>query len=718
MPQAATQTPDTDWFAQNAPRAAAKSTSGGDWFEDNAPSSSKLVPGAFQQRPGGPILNTSTSFPSKYETENARPLATRALNEFTLGATSAISGLPETQHPVTDAAVSAITPPPLPRTPIDLLTSPYVNPAAALVRSIGERVYGVGKELLAPRGEHEAPEDALLRRAHATGTVAGTAAQFVGGKEAAEEVPADTRARMEPRNIAKGTKSYAQGLGLPNPPDVEGLAGKGASDNVNAARDIQIAQKDIAKIERESPARGQGSAATFSHARAIKDYMDTLWEDAHSGPIQRNVNAPINVDAVVQAGMKELTPEAVGSSPANTALARRVSAWVQTEFGKPRSLGSADQMLRELNADLEAPAAQRPFGPLGTRVQGAVRDQLREEINNALIREGEGSINSVNQRWGALRNILDRTIKAGESEAKAEGGKGVLPDWVRTYMFAHMTGIHAGVSVHPAEMFPATPSKSIVGGAQRLARTSLQPPPIDKTPLLPASTGPDTSGPIRRPIDTSTPEYELARQRSLPPSSNTPLPTPPGPAGFPPTRAVATTPEWEPTPRSATPAENLWNTNPTMARPGGLGGMRLMPPPSRTSEAAVGGASREAMTAVANDRTRGITRFRRDTRTGAETPLVGVDARDPYMGPHDEIGYRDANGNEHIVDRGVRATQTRQSPASGIVRQEFRTLGITNLLTPRQQTTLETMIRGPRWRGMAPDERIASIQSIVRGERF
>jgi len=134
------------------------------------------------------------------------------------------------------------------------------------------------------------------------------------------------------------------------------------------------------------------------------------------------------------------------------------------------------------------------------------------------------------------------------------------------------------------------------------------------------------------------------------------------------------------------------------------------------SEASSKGASREATTAVANDKAQGIERFRRDTRTGIEIPLKGVDAtRDPYIGPHDEVGYRDKNGVEHIIDRGHRAQPTVSSPARGIVGSEFRALKMTNLVTPRQQMTLETLMNGPRYKSMDAGDKGDAVRAVLQG---
>lgn len=53
------------------------------------------------------------------------------------------------------------------------------------------------------------------------------------------------------------------------------------------------------------------------------------------------------------------------------------------------------------------------------------------------------------------------------------------------------------------------------------------------------------------------------------------------------------------------------------------------------------------------------------------------------------------------------------APPSGMVAQEFRKLGLSELVTPRQSTTLETMMRGPRWRDFDRNERLDAIRAVL-----
>ena len=49
----------------------------------------------------------------------------------------------------------------------------------------------------------------------------------------------------------------------------------------------------------------------------------------------------------------------------------------------------------------------------------------------------------------------------------------------------------------------------------------------------------------------------------------------------------------------------------------------------------------------------------------------------------------------------------------------MKSLGLEpQLLTKQMQSTLETMIRGPRWKGMEGVDKVAAINRIISGAKF
>lgn len=61
-------------------------------------------------------------------------------------------------------------------------------------------------------------------------------------------------------------------------------------------------------------------------------------------------------------------------------------------------------------------------------------------------------------------------------------------------------------------------------------------------------------------------------------------------------------------------------------------------------------ASLEALSRNASERSNGITRVRIDTRSGRETPLIGVDAVDVRPGPYDRIVMRSQDGEQTLAE--------------------------------------------------------------------
>lgn len=650
--------PAQDWFAQNAPKAKPSS---GDWFADNAPSGEAEL-----------AASTAASSIRSERSHRVQPVWTPGRAWSSLN-----TPLPRPPGGGEEAMLAEGAPP-----AARALASMGVGGATAglakglpLLARVSAAAFGGGAGDVAGdivTGEKPSFENAA-QSAIGTGlTELGAAAVTKGAST------------LMNRRVRVGTELTKKGLGIPAPPEAAELAGKQAPDAVNLARDFELAKKDLATIERNTPVAAKGSAGTFTRAKNMIDYANQLWDEGHAAPVSRNINRPTNPATLVDAGNKVLTPGVADADPAG---ARRARTWIANQVNKPRSLGAVDEFLRELNNDIQAPAAKEAYGNTFLRVKSAVAQAARQEIENTLVTAGETGVRDVNMRYTAIRNMADEAIKQGIAESKTEAKAGPIPDWVRPYIFAHHGGASFGLSVHPGAMLATKPSSQIAKGMGKLARTSLQPPPISAgapPEWMSATGGPTTTeftGGAEGPSNLGTRGQGGTRVAGLlpaPPSTTPPaveprfaaegtgtvqnpsaigargqsgvrvrglLPAPPPfpptqpqvgslpPVGFAPAPPVATTPGWEPVPKSATVAENLWNPSPTKARPGGTGGMVPVAPPK------------------------------------------------------------------------------------GIVAQEFKRLGLPDLISPRQQTTLETMMRGPRWRDMDALEKHDAIRTILNGGR-
>ncbi|HEX3156806.1 MAG TPA: hypothetical protein VHV32_19410 [Candidatus Angelobacter sp.] len=83
--------------------------------------------------------------------------------------------------------------------------------------------------------------------------------------------------------------------------------------------------------------------------------------------------------------------------------------------------------------------------------------------------------------------------------------------------------------------------------------------------------------------------------------------------------------------------------------------------PVHTNGSGESPASQEAINRVSSEKSQGVQRFRIDTRSGKETPLIGVDAVDAKAGPYDRIIKRGPKGEE-VVDEGPKARPPKQTP--------------------------------------------------------
>lgn len=113
---------------------------------------------------------------TNFEKQNKMDPFNRQANEFLLGAASGASGLPETLHPIGDAA-KAMSHPSMPS-----LGSMIAGPGYDIAKGL----YNTGKEVFSPQAANEDAGDAAARRAHGLGSVTGMVGSAAIGPESAE----------------------------------------------------------------------------------------------------------------------------------------------------------------------------------------------------------------------------------------------------------------------------------------------------------------------------------------------------------------------------------------------------------------------------------------------------------------------------------------------------------------------------------------------------
>jgi len=552
-------------------------------------------------------------------------------------------------------------------------------PGAALGGAAGEAGHQILQHIFTPG---EAPKSALQAAGGEAIAGAETGAAELGGKIVGKAGSVLWQRLAQPE--VAGLEKVGSSLGAPTSPEALSLAGRNAPDAIDAGRNIDLVKKDLAQIERNNPVTQKGSSASFQYAKNIKDYANELWEQGHIGPITRNAGIAIDPSAMTSAVERTLTPEAIAADKGNRAIARRLTEWANDQLSTPRNLSQADTLLRELNADIDAASssATKPYGPLEFRVKDEVTKALRKEIETKLVEKaGETGVRDINMRFGALSDIAERTAKQGVDVFKAEAKKGPLPDWLRVYSWFHVgpEGVFpsVGISGHPEQMFEKNASQQLQKGMKLLARSGLEAPP--RPPMY----GPEGAGPWTAPAPPPTGPMPLTR----PPVEQVGgLP----PAGFPAVQQLG---------NPAATATNLWGEPTTRISTGaGLYGEEAA---AEARRMAMGGQGRIAP--------------RRAFGPGGETqPVIG---QGTYMGRPEPVagrGFQTQPGTG-----GVALEIPGRNPPKGVVANAFKQVGMDpQLLTPRQQQTLETMVRGPRWRDMEGVDKAAAINRILSGERF
>lgn len=325
----------------------------------------------------------------------------------------------------------------------------------------------VGQKALSAGAEYAGAEPGSGR-----GELAGDFGALIGGGIGAKVAGRYSPAAIEARRLAAGPANVEKSLATP--------PGKAGARAAAMKEDLSIATKDLAAIEKETPAkvstflkRGKGAENFHELAEKIDARQDKLWDEGHQPGIDRHAEAMIDHEKVRTAGQGAMTPEAREAAPAE---AQAADIWLQG-IAKERNLKSTDALIREINADLKGKDVGTRYGPLGIRVRQAVVQALRDEVENVLTASGEKGVKAVNRRWGALENIKGRLAERAVQEANAEAKGGVLPDWAHLYSFLHPdAGLSVGAGVAVGKMLRPSASSRLTKGMRQLGRTNLEAP--------------------------------------------------------------------------------------------------------------------------------------------------------------------------------------------------------------------------------------------------
>ena len=469
-----------------------------------------------------------------------------------------------------------------------------------------------------------------------------------------------------------------------------------AGSNVDFVERAYTAAPDLAEIERRTPLKGavdaQGNPIKGGIVRPDyrirqfvdngRSYLDDLWQKEREPQIERNRMAPTATRDSLTYGME----------PADIKALEKKIGPIPEEI----DLSTADDLLRKTNAYLrrmeQLPAEQqylaREVSPVLDNMAN-LKNQLHGAIGNVLLEKGEPGVLDFNRRYGATSEILDE-LRKGMIPAEAES----LFNRLRIFgTLRGRIGASEGLFVRPSA------GAKLQRGLSQLKKSGIKPPPSVEPPA-PMPSVPGVAGTIppkgvapppvgEAPPPVTLPEAQTEVVGSGLPTQNTVTPsggvrinrvrTPPNPQSVAASTRLGTSGQGgvRVTPKGllpAPPAEVPYQAQPIPAPPSAPGFAPTQPP------------------------TPGSTGWSAATPPVKQSP----EARNLWGRPV-------ATGSTETTPGGMITS----APPSGFVKQEFGKLGLADLVTPRQSTTLETLMRGPRWKDMDRGERIAAVRDIL-----
>lgn len=583
------------------------------------------------------------------------PPALRPKGEtFAQGATREILGHPAAPY-VAGGALTA-------------LAGPEVGiPAAMGIAAIG----GAGEEAAHQIAQHVVtPEEAPKSGAEAAtkigikGGEAGLAEG--GGRLAIKAGGAVIRKVTQP--LEEGIQQFFKAAGPPSDPTFR--------------NSIVTAQHDLKNIIDANPitdARRGGIINTDFRIRdfreALGKYMQNMYQTERASQISMGSTAGlesqvrgVNPD-VLQFVAKKLSKELPLDSPAR-AIAERLAQ------NPSEMLSIADQNELQLatSAELRRYAAGTPQQQAAARTTSKVtsgyesfNNGLKSTMDDLLHSANQPGLASYNERYAALADIQDALSKRMNSSEAIK-----FIDSAHEYLTPHGVGarVRAGMG--------NSPGRNLEKGLGKISKNA-GPAPVTsgaRPYASGAAYGPEAPPPI--PPATGIPPPPVAPEYSVEIPGTTRLRS-----GMNPEQSATTRLGARGTAGTRAPVRGYLPAPPETQVPA----QTPVPPPPPTP-----GFS------PIQPPTPGSTGW-----SAAEPPVKqSPDARNLWGRPV-------ATGDTTTTPGGMISS----APPSGFVKQEFGKLGLSNLVTPRQATTLESMMRGPRWKDMDRPERLAAVRDIL-----
>lgn len=752
-PQAATvaASPPTDWFSQNAPPpkplTAVKppSSSSGDWFADNAPSAAATSPqlGESTESLTGRTQATASQFGSPTIEGTVKEILGHLNDAASLGAGRNAGEMWQTAKSKFQALRS------------HLVGGTGSDPITAITDWIGDQIDQHAENI-----SKYNPKSQLAQRSLATIPLVGSTAASIlddlnnnryadaalkTGKTAMSAATMTALPELQ-KNVAS-TVSKAASKIKPPPAEVASSmayentvapAGLSAADQAALRDDWTRAHKYIGQETAKLPVKS-GEGAVMRAAAVTRTAANKLWKT--------NVEPVIDKFAGESGSTADIA-DRIRKTPSDIDIASRPGIQKKVDrlasvFDRQMTIAEMNSKVTELNADpavgkfydmgpAERAQALQADPTLHAKVSAldGLREKMFDTIADKWGDEGGQAFREARKDYGSLRNV-EQSFR----DAKVPTPK---PLSTRIANSARVT-----LSAHAATEYLRNPVSTLLdlNNPNKLAAKAVNKAGKAGTPIPPPPSLPSYSRPAGP-----------AAAQALPPmtAEGVKIPAPPSspvgglpPAGFP-------APQPLPDPyASGKSADAMWGEKATpistavtgtgegrnvigagtsMGKPEpsakGTSSTAIPKPPKGPlfyrSEAAP--LARRYGLIPREPSAPGLVSFQDSTTGGSiemkdgftEDQLAAkVKAHRDAMAATGPAGKSDLQATKRAAATSRFAHEA--APATGTVKAEMGKLKLFDLVTPRQQTTLETLMRGPRWKSMDAADRGAAIKAVLQG---